>query len=120
MLSQGDVAVGRMCRQDVATLLVDMLFLPSATGKTFESISIPGYPKPRGYVDQLNRLKKDSEGPLDDVAVELSYNILQQLVPGETLAPNALAMGQTYEQLDVGAEGRLGKRGVEVAPIQRE
>ena len=30
-------------------------------------------------------------------------------IQGETLAPNALAMGQTYEQLDAGVQGRLGK-----------
>jgi hypothetical protein len=28
---------------------------------------------------------------------------------GVELAPQKLAMGQTYEQLDVGEEGRLGK-----------
>ena len=30
-----------------------------------------------------------------------------------------LAMGQTYEQLDRGEEGRLGKRGTELPPIVR-
>ena len=36
---------------------------------------------------------------------------------GQLLAPQNLAMGQTYEQLDKGEEGRLGKRGKETAPI---
>lgn len=99
LLSQGDVAVGRMCRSDVASLLVDMLFYKSAVGKTFEAISVPGYPRARSYSDQLSRLRDDTAQPLDDDALQLSYAILQQLVPGETLAPNQLAMGQTYEQL---------------------
>ena len=29
---------------------------------------------------------------------------------GAVLAPNKLAMGQSYEQLDKGEEGQLGKR----------
>eukprot|EP01041_Mallomonas_annulata_P012447 gene12447-26190_t len=95
LLSQGDVAVGRICRSDVASLLVDILLDSQATMKTFEVLSIPGYPKPRSYLVFL---------------LMAQYAILQQLVPGEILAPNQLAMGQTYEQLDKGEEGRLGKR----------
>ena len=53
---------------------------------------------------------------LDEVSVEAQYNILQQLLPGETLQPNKLAMGQTYEQLDKGETGRLGERGQEKIP----
>ena len=36
---------------------------------------------------------------------------------GELQDAAALAMGQTYEELDEGKEGRLGKRGQETAPI---
>jgi len=37
------------------------------------------------------------------------------LLPGETQNSAALAMGQTYEQLDKNEEGRLGPRGRENA-----
>jgi hypothetical protein len=47
---------------------------------------------------------------ISEEALDIQYAILQQLVPGETLQPNQLAMGQTYEQLDKGQQGRLGKR----------
>jgi hypothetical protein len=131
-----------MCRKDVASLLVDMLLSKSSIGKTVEAISVslrsqisfkipffiificlcpqvPGYPKPRSYADQLQRLRSDSDGPLSEKELAVSYGVLQQLLPGETLAPNALAMGQTYEQLDKGERGRLGLRGEEEAPITR-
>jgi hypothetical protein len=39
-------------------------------------------------------------------------------VIGQLLAPQNLAMGQTYEQLDKGEQGRLGKRGEEAVPIR--
>jgi hypothetical protein len=40
---------------------------------------------------------------------------MQQLLPGERQDSAALAMGQTYEQLDKGEVGRLGRRGEEDA-----
>jgi hypothetical protein len=40
---------------------------------------------------------------------------MQQLLPGEKQDAAALAMGQTYEQLDSGKTGRLGKKGEENA-----
>jgi hypothetical protein len=40
---------------------------------------------------------------------------MQQLLPGEKQDAAALAMGQTYEQLDKGETGRLGARGTENA-----
>lgn len=49
--------------------------------------------------------------------VRARYELLQQLLPGEVQDAAALAMGQTYEQLDQGEEGRLGPRGQEQAPI---
>ena len=54
-----------------------------------------------------------------EAKLEVTYALLQQLVPGEILAPEKLAMGQTYEQLDKKQEGRLGKRGQESAPLKR-
>mmetsp|Transcript_21885 Transcript_21885/g.28669 ORF Transcript_21885/g.28669 Transcript_21885/m.28669 type:complete len:359 (-) Transcript_21885:194-1270(-) len=119
IISQGDMAVGRINRNDVASLLVSMLFETKATGKTFEAIAQANYPKPRTYDLQLSRLLLDGE-EMSDAALEATYSILQQLVPGETLQPNQLAMGQTYEQLDKGEVGRLGKRGEEQAPIVQE
>ena len=40
----------------------------------------------------------------------LTQHPLPLLSLGEVLAPNQLAMGQTYEQLDKGQQGRLGPR----------
>lgn len=48
-------------------------------------------------------------------AILSTYTTLQQLLPGETQDAAALAMGQTYEQLDKNEEGRLGARGEENA-----
>lgn len=117
VLAQGDVAVGRICRADVASLLIDTVLQPDAVGKTFEAIAMAGYPKPRSLENQLQRLQYDADGPLDEEAVVAAYSIMQQLVPGESMQPNDLAMGQTYEQLDAGETGRLGVRGTEQAPI---
>jgi len=115
LFSQGDVAVGRINRKDVAKLLVDCLASPQATGKTFEVISVAGY-QPAASVDgALANLRSDKEGitPMD--AILSTYTTLQQLLPGETQNSAALAMGQTYEQLDKNEEGRLGPRGRENA-----
>ncbi|CAB9502561.1 TIC 62, chloroplastic [Seminavis robusta] len=113
LLSQGDVAVGRINRKDVARVLVDCLTLPEATGKTFEVIGVAGYPfgSIRGA---LSNLRSDEEGlpPLD--AIVSTYTTLQQLLPGEKQDSAALAMGQTYEQLDKDEVGRLGERGKEI------
>jgi hypothetical protein len=43
IFSQGDVAVGRINRKDVATILADCIDTPEASGKTFEGFSIEGY-----------------------------------------------------------------------------
>ena len=113
LFSQGDVAVGRIHRQDVADVLVQVLTTPEATGKTFEMISLAGYPKPSSIAPALARLLPDKEGlpPLESIAA--TYATMQQLLPGETQNAAALAMGQTYEQLDRGEQGRLGERGKE-------
>lgn len=113
LLSQGDVAVGRINRKDVAEVLVDVLTEPEATGKTFEMNSIQGYPKAASMAPALSKLRLDSQGLPPMEQIEGTYNVMQQLLPGEQQDSAALAMGQTYEQLDTGEEGRLGKRGQE-------
>jgi uncharacterized protein YbjT (DUF2867 family) len=115
VFSQGDVAVGRINRKDVAKLLVDVLSLPEACDKTFEVIGLAGYPAPRDIGPALRKLKTDAEGPLPESEVEAIYTVMQQLLPGERQDAAALAMGQTYEQLDKGETGRLGERGTENA-----
>ena len=117
ILSQGDVAVGRINRQDVASLLVDLLSEPDATGKTLEVIGLANYPKPApsALTKSLQGLVLDQDGPLPLETVTATYAILQQLLPGEQQDSAALAMGQTYEQYDKGQTGRLGARGQENA-----
>mmetsp|Transcript_18309 Transcript_18309/g.42164 ORF Transcript_18309/g.42164 Transcript_18309/m.42164 type:complete len:391 (-) Transcript_18309:120-1292(-) len=112
VFSQGDVAVGRINRKDLAKILCDVLSLPEACKKTFEVIGLAGYPPSLGIGPALARLKLDSED-LSDHEVQAAYNIAQQLLPGERQDAAALAMGQTYEQLDEGETGRLGERGKE-------
>jgi len=112
VFSQGDVAVGRINRKDLAKILCDTLTLPEACQKTFEVIGLAGYPPPTGIGMALKRLKLDSED-LSESEVEAMYAVAQQLLPGERQDAAALAMGQTYEQLDKGETGRLGERGKE-------
>jgi len=117
IVSQGDVAVGRINRQDVATLLVDLLSEPDATYKTFEVIGLCNYPKgsKQSMTASLQRFRRDDQGEPPMEIVEATYAMMQQLLPGETQDAAALAMGQTYEQLDKGETGRLGERGTEKA-----
>lgn len=115
ILSQGDVAVGRIHRKDVAKILVDCLILPEATGKTFEGFTVEGYPPATSISTALGRLRLDSDGPMSMEALYATYCNLQQLLPGEKQDAAALAMGQTYEQYDKGETGRLGQRGSENA-----
>ena len=126
IFSQGDVAVGRINRVDVAKILVDILSTPEATGKTFEAFSISNsdgcYPPPAYLGPALSRLVPDAHdggrGPGED-AIRATYAIMQQLLPGEKQDAAGLAMGQTYEQLDRDEGGRLGVRGTEAAPIKK-
>ncbi|KAJ1636255.1 hypothetical protein T492DRAFT_960675 [Pavlovales sp. CCMP2436] len=124
VFSQGDIAVGRINREDVAQLLCALVAEPAAAGKTMEAMGMPAYPKFRELKSVLGRLKTDAElepsGTFSDAELALEYSLLQQLLPGETGDAAALAMGQTYEQLDVGEVGRLGERGSERAPLVRE
>jgi len=112
IFSQGDVAVGRINRADVADVLVKALNSKESVGKTFEVMTLGGYAPPASIDKALSRLKTDEEGLSEDL-VQLNYSLMQQLIPGEKQDAAALAMGQTYEQLDRGEEGRLGKRGEE-------
>lgn len=114
LFSQGDVAVGRINRLDVAKVLVDVLASPEACDKTFEVLALAGYPPPSNIAPSLARLKTDKEG-LTSGELEANFAIMQQLLPGERQDSAALAMGQTYEQLDKGEIGRLGERGKEDA-----
>ncbi len=119
ILSQGDVAVGRICRQDVAKLLVSLVDEPNCNGKTIEALSAPSLPYPRSFDDQLKRLvyDKDCKNGLPQALLDANYALLQQLLPGETLKANELAAGQKYEEFDNDEEGFLGKRGEENMPI---
>ena len=114
VFSQGDVAVGRINRKDVAKVLCDVLTVPEACDKTFEVVGLAGYPPPVEIAPALKRLKTDAVG-ISEAEVEANYAVMQQLLPGERQDAAALAMGQTYEQLDKGEIGRLGKRGTENA-----
>lgn len=112
IFTQGDVAVGRINRKDVAAVLVDILATKEACGKTFEVVGVPEYAPPKSIAPLLGQLKTDQEG-LSAESVEATYLVMQQLLPGERQDAAALAMGQTYEQLDDGKTGRLGERGKE-------
>ena len=114
LVSQGDVAVGRINRKDVATILVDVLAAPEAVGKTFEVVGLAGYQPPKSIGPLLEGLQKDSEN-VSAEALDSTYRLMQQLLPGEKQDSAGLAMGQTYEQLDKGETGRLGERGQENA-----
>jgi NAD(P)-dependent dehydrogenase (short-subunit alcohol dehydrogenase family) len=113
IFSQGDVAVGRMNRSDLARVLVDCLIVPQASGKTFEVTCVAGYPPPASIDQCLSRLSLDTAGPLSEASVLATYAAMQQLIPGEKQNPTALALGQTYEQLDSGETGRFGEKGQE-------
>ena len=113
IFSQGDMAVGLICRKDVATLLVDVLSAKEASGKTFEVVAVADYAPPLNVAPALNRLKLDTEGLPTMQELHITYGIMQQLLPGERQDSAALALGQTYEQLDKGEAGRFGERGKE-------
>ena len=96
VFSQGDVAVGRINRKDVATILVDCLATEEATGKTFEAFSLAGLPPAKSIGPALARLRPDAEGIPSNEVLLATYSAMQQLLPGETQQPERLAMGQTY------------------------
>jgi len=115
IISQGDVAVGRINRKDAAKILVDCIFSTESEGKTFESVTIDGYLPAESLSKVLSSLQKDSDGALCENVVTANYLLMQQLLPGEKQDSASLAMGQSYEQLDNNEEGRFGERGSEDA-----
>ena len=113
VFSQGDVAVGRINRKDVACILVDVLSTREATGKTFEVIALAGYPPADTIAPAVNRLKMDTEGLPNEETLDATYIAMQQLLPGEKQDSANIALGQTYEQMDQNEQGRFGPRGAE-------
>jgi len=117
ILSQGDVAVGRTTPTDLASVLVSAVSEPNAAGKTFEMFTLAGYPAPSdGLATALAGLTPDAAGPPPEARVYASYELLQQLLPGEAQDATRLEMGRTYEQVDRGEVSR--ERGA--APTERE
>jgi uncharacterized protein YbjT (DUF2867 family) len=58
LFSQGDIAVGRITRLDVANVLISLLDeknAPSAIDKTIEVLTLSGYPDTASYEQQLSR-----------------------------------------------------------------
>ena len=107
ILSQGDVAVGRTAPADLARVLVSALIEPGSAGKTFEMFTLAGYPAPsEGLGGALETLALDADGPVPEAQVAASYQLLQQLLPGEAQDATKLEMGQTYEQVDRGEVSR--------------
>lgn len=82
LITQGDLAVGRINRADAASLLVAMSNEPNARNKTIEAIALPNFPTPISYADQLARLADDGT-EISDSALEATYAILQQCTPGK-------------------------------------
>ncbi|CAM9291887.1 unnamed protein product [Ectocarpus sp. 4 AP-2014] len=94
MFSVGDTAAGRICREDVADVLVRCLGTPEATGKTFEVQSLPGFEKVassvktnnKGNIDQaLAGLPTDESMSKDPEMLKnfrrYTYPVLTQLRP---------------------------------------
>ena len=113
IFSQGDIAVGRIHRKDLAILLVDALSTPEAVGKTFEAMTLAGYPPATSIGPALEMFVLDKEGGPSIEQLAATYSAMQQLLPGENQDSSGLALGQTYEQLDKGQEGRFGQKGEE-------
>jgi hypothetical protein len=106
IFSQGDVAAGRINPKDLAHILVQALLTPAATGKTFEVATLQGYPPgmgPDAMTAALSKLHRDDDDQGESLSMDhvtATYNIMQQLLPGETQDTTALVMGQSYEELD--------------------
>eukprot|EP00815_Leptocylindrus_aporus_P012062 CAMPEP_0116059204 /NCGR_PEP_ID=MMETSP0322-20121206/5655_1 /TAXON_ID=163516 /ORGANISM="Leptocylindrus danicus var. apora, Strain B651" /LENGTH=328 /DNA_ID=CAMNT_0003543537 /DNA_START=364 /DNA_END=1350 /DNA_ORIENTATION=+ len=115
ILSQGDVAVGRINRSDAARVLVECLFVPEAEGKTFESFTLEGLYPGESILSPLARMPRDNDQGISEEIATANYAMMQQLLPGTKQESASLAMGQTYEQFDKGETGRLGERGKEDA-----
>lgn len=132
VLSQGDVAVGRVNRQDVADVLISAALSEEARGKTFEVITLAGYAPPADRLEAaFSRLFTDEDredagedlgfgssgaDTAGEVAVLAQFNVMQQLLPGAIQDPTKLEMGRTYEEVDAGSVNR--RKGA--APTTRE
>ena len=84
LVSQGDVAVGRINRKDVAKMLVDVLTTPQATGKTFEMVGLAGYPPPSsstGIGKLLETLKTDKQSIETFLGGEKKYQAVIKQFP---------------------------------------
>lgn len=121
IFSQGDVAAGRINPKDLAHILVQALVTPAATGKTFEVATIKGYPPgtgPDAMSSALSKLQRDDDDDGEFLSMDqvtATYNIMQQLLPGETQDTTALVMGQSYEELD--AEQSAQKKKEKVSSV---
>lgn len=81
MLSSGDLATGRICRSDLARVLVEALLQPDALSKTFEVFSLPGLPEvPIASSLALLPADRIDGSPEPDPG---AYQVLAQLKPGE-------------------------------------
>eukprot|EP00873_Tetraselmis_striata_P005761 jgi/Tetstr1/426025/TSEL_016371.t1 len=122
VLSQGDVAVGRVNRRDVADVLISAALSEEAKGKTFEVATLAGYAPPADRLETaFSRLFTDEEradagedtgfgsygeDTPGEMAVRAQFNIMQQLLPGAIQDPTRLEMGRTYEEMDAGKVNR--------------
>ena len=102
VFSQGDVAVGRSNREDVAAVLVAALDATDARGKTFEMATLKGYAPPSSYDDAFGALAFSPSRR----ATQATYALVQQLLPGVEQDPTRLEMGRKYEEVDSGAVDR--------------
>ena len=66
---------------------------------------------PRRYAPQFAAL---GAAPPSSRAVDATYALLQQLLPGVEMDPTRLEMGRTYEQVDAGEVNRA--RGAAATP----
>lgn len=82
VVSSGDVATGRISRQDVAEFLVSVLAEPGAEGKTMEIFTLPDLPK-RSMSDVITSLPKDTADGCPTPNADI-YSVLKQLSPGSS------------------------------------
>ena len=99
VFAQGDVAVGRTNREDLAAVLVASLESDDVRGKTFEMLTLKGYDAPESLEPAFSRLAARPSRR----AVAASYALCQQLLPGTSQDPTKLEMGRKYEEVDAGA-----------------
>ena len=99
VVAQGDVAVGRTSRADLADVCAECLDLAEARGAVFECLTLAGYAKPPSLAPALAALGAAEKSPR---AVDATYALLQQLLPGVAQDATRLEMGARYEAVDAG------------------